>query len=87
MYCTLLLSLAAIRTIGSNSSKSSIDLIRNKFKRKKGDCVNLVSEFVFLLLPGGYFCINILYGVMRIRIIFSLSVMQFQTFLELSKNL
>ncbi|XP_068709887.1 protrudin-like isoform X2 [Montipora foliosa] len=41
VYCTLLLSFAAIRTIGSNSSKSSIDLIRKKFKRKKGDCVNL----------------------------------------------
>ena len=50
VYCIFVLLLAAVRNIGLNHSKGNLELLRNKFKRKE-DVGNMVSEFVFLLLP------------------------------------
>lgn len=51
VYCIFVLALAAVRKIGLNHSRGSLDLLRNKFKRKE-DVGNMASEFVFLLLTN-----------------------------------
>jgi len=52
VYAVLVLSLAAVKKLGSRNSKSSLNLRRNKFKRKEDDVVNLVRTFSAL---GGRF--------------------------------